>query len=198
MIKCANIEPESVAVLESKVCIRCGEQKNTELFVKKTPVGYKSWCKECENARRKLQYPDKKELIRKKAREAYAKNPEKQLIASQKWRENNKEKYAAYVHSWYKNNPDNIRRSRIRRNAKKRNAGIFLVTTKEFIKLKQQPCFYCGSKNKVEIDHRVPISRGGAHSIGNLVAACIPCNRSKNSKFVSEWKNYKRKLENAR
>jgi 5-methylcytosine-specific restriction endonuclease McrA len=198
LIKCATIELGSVAVLESKICARCGDEKEAVLFVKKGNNDYRSWCKDCENSRRKLQYLEQREYRTKKARETYAKNPEKQLIASQKWREKNKEKYAAYVHSWYKNNPDNIRRSRIRRNAKKRNAGIFLVTTKEFIKLKQQPCFYCGSKNKIEIDHRVPISRGGAHSIGNLVAACIPCNRSKNNKFVSEWKNYKRKLENAR
>jgi 5-methylcytosine-specific restriction endonuclease McrA len=185
-------------VLNDKVCSRCGEQKNTDLFVKKPSVGYKSWCKKCENARRKIQYQEKKEYRREKARGAYAKNPEKQLIASQKWREKNKEKYAAYVHFWYKNNPDAIKRSRMRRSARERNAGIFLITTKEIIKLKQQPCFYCNSKNKIEIDHRVPVSRGGAHSIGNLVAACILCNRSKNSKFVTEWKIYQRKLENVR
>lgn len=38
------------------------------------------------------------------------------------------------------------------------------------------------------IDHVVPISKGGSNEDTNLVTACLPCNRSKRDKLVSEWK----------
>src|SRR3546814_5763431 len=32
-------------------------------------------------------------------------------------------------------------------------------------------CFYCGCAGTMTMDHILPISRGGAHSIGNLIPA---------------------------
>lgn len=43
-------------------------------------------------------------------------------------------------------------------------------------------CEYCGAEapgTRLEIDHVVPISRGGSNEPGNLVAACWECNRGK-------------------
>lgn len=37
------------------------------------------------------------------------------------------------------------------------------------------------------LDHIVPLSRGGRHEVGNLAAACFPCNCSKNDRLLSEW-----------
>ena len=36
-----------------------------------------------------------------------------------------------------------------------------------------------GSRGAWEVDHRVPVSRGGSDNLRNLQAMCIPCNRSK-------------------
>jgi 5-methylcytosine-specific restriction endonuclease McrA len=57
-------------------------------------------------------------------------------------------------------------------------------------------CCYCGvsfktSKEKTA-DHIVPISRGGLHSILNLVICCISCNSSKCNKMVDEWRTVNR------
>lgn len=51
-------------------------------------------------------------------------------------------------------------------------------------------CFYCDVvlSPKYHLDHVVPLSRGGLHSIGNLVIACISCNCSKRNKFIVEWR----------
>ena len=43
-------------------------------------------------------------------------------------------------------------------------------------------CAYCGCAGDMEIEHVVPISRGGAHDISNIVPACAPCNSSKSAK----------------
>ncbi len=40
-------------------------------------------------------------------------------------------------------------------------------------------CVYCGSKEKLTIDHIVPIRYGGSNDISNLVVACSRCNRKK-------------------
>ena len=34
-----------------------------------------------------------------------------------------------------------------------------------------------------EIDHMIPLSKGGGHTIYNIVPACRSCNRKKNAKF---------------
>lgn len=50
-------------------------------------------------------------------------------------------------------------------------------------------CRYCGSRGvELECDHVVPVSKGGATTLENLVTACRPCNRSKGAKSLSEWR----------
>jgi 5-methylcytosine-specific restriction endonuclease McrA len=51
-------------------------------------------------------------------------------------------------------------------------------------------CYYCASplaRNERHIDHVVPRSRGGAHSIENVVVCCRSCNRSKHTRTPEEW-----------
>ena len=40
-------------------------------------------------------------------------------------------------------------------------------------------CHYCQGE-ATEVDHVVPVSRGGSHHLTNLVAACTACNARKN------------------
>jgi len=48
-------------------------------------------------------------------------------------------------------------------------------------------CYYCGGKYE-QIDHIVPLSKGGAHSLDNLAPACAKCNRNKSAKLLgTEW-----------
>ena len=52
-------------------------------------------------------------------------------------------------------------------------------------------CRYCHKpateKNKLELDHVVPVSRGGPSVVGNLVAACRRCNRKKGNQNVEDF-----------
>lgn len=47
-------------------------------------------------------------------------------------------------------------------------------------------CRYCG-RPADEVDHVVPIARGGSDDDSNLVAACGKCNREKHAKTPEEW-----------
>jgi 5-methylcytosine-specific restriction endonuclease McrA len=48
-------------------------------------------------------------------------------------------------------------------------------------------CAYCGTDGDMQIEHVVPISKNGAHDIGNIVPACMSCNFSKRSKDMEGW-----------
>jgi len=39
-------------------------------------------------------------------------------------------------------------------------------------------CYWCGARlTQFQIDHVLPISRGGEDDLGNVVATCISCHR---------------------
>ena len=49
-------------------------------------------------------------------------------------------------------------------------------------------CAYCGCQpENLELDHILPISKGGTHDESNLATACVPCNRSKNDRTPEQW-----------
>lgn len=56
-------------------------------------------------------------------------------------------------------------------------------------------CYYCGarldSETSYTIDHIVPQSRGGLHSLENVVPACKSCNSAKGTKFLEEFRFYR-------
>ncbi len=83
--------------------------------------------------------------------------------------------------------PDRVRRNSALQAAKRRAAPAFLVTRKEVARLMAAPCLYCGAPSD-HIDHIIPVSRGGVHSIGNLTGACAKCNQSKSNKLLVEWR----------
>ena len=44
-------------------------------------------------------------------------------------------------------------------------------------------CQYCGKEtHQLTLDHVIPRHRGGDHNWGNVVSACVPCNRRKAGK----------------
>ena len=126
--------------------------------------------------------------------------------SSTQWQKNNLEKNREYSRKYYwanrearnlrdkgrKRNPEVGRQSQHRRRARKIGNGVFKIIPKDLQRLKRTPCQECGTMKKLTIDHVVPISKGGTHSIGNLQSLCIHCNSSKNNKFIIE-----RKLANA-
>jgi len=47
----------------------------------------------------------------------------------------------------------------------------------------QGRCVECGSKEKLEFDHIIPVSKGGATTVRNLQLLCEPCNRGKSNRI---------------
>lgn len=81
--------------------------------------------------------------------------------------------------------------------ARNRGRGNCSFTYEEIKELynSTNKCFYCGREVKPftvdkQIDHKIPISRGGKNSIENMVICCKACNSGKCDKTDVEYKNY--------
>lgn len=72
-----------------------------------------------------------------------------------------------------------------RRRAIKNGAKISDLSSVEWGLIKRAfkyCCAYCGKKsNNLTQDHITPLSKGGNHTMSNVVPACGPCNNRKNS-----------------
>jgi len=79
--------------------------------------------------------------------------------------------------------------------ASKKKATVDPAGISEYVKtVRNAPvihCFYCVwpvPKRKRHIDHKIPLSRGGEHTLENLCCACEHCNCVKGDKTVLEYR----------
>lgn len=125
-------------------------------------------------------------------RKYYKKNRARVLERSRKYHERNRERGVENAKRWSAENPE--RRREISNNYKVRRRSVESegMTTAEVAAWKrgrEKTCHYCGvdCEESYHVDHFIPLSRGGAHAVGNLVIACPPCNQRKSSKMPWEF-----------
>ena len=161
-----------------KQCHLCKTVKSTKEFYssKGHNDGFQSRCIPCE----KTYQSKRKHLYR-----------ERNLAYKRAWRSENIEHCRSVDREYRESNKNIWAAKERRRRAKQLENSSFYISKKELEKLYVGPCAYCGLGGKMTLDHVVPIQRGGAHSIGNLLPACGPCNFSKGKKLLIEWKIYK-------
>jgi hypothetical protein len=152
----------------------------------------------------KNEYYRRHDSSKQRAKKYYKNNKNKCLDASKKWRQNNKQAFLKASQTWKKNNQDQYRqkhREWIKNNAElvrkynqKRRALKFDATIQDFTLRELNDrmsvfyfrCAYCGGPFE-QIDHVIPLSKGGKHCLSNLRPACRFCNLSKHNKNLSDW-----------
>lgn len=73
----------------------------------------------------------------------------------------------------------------IRKSAKARTRPIRLI---KLLKSVEGFCVYCGRRTgRLELDHIVPVARGGTGAFKNFMPACRACNSSKSDKECTDW-----------
>lgn len=158
-------------------------RKKKRFIILRKKKEYYSEHKEQHSARTKAYYLKNKAEIDIYKREWY--DEHKQLISEKGkiYRVEHKREIRAA-----KSNAKHTRRARLK------FAKNYFVPRELIEEMYQQPCGYCGVyvEGQMQIDHIVPIARGGSHKIGNLLPACPTCNMSKGSKTLSEWKHTRR------
>ena len=85
-------------------------------------------------------------------------------------------------------NPGVKRVYEVRRSGWKRTGKIVARDWERLQRRYASGCAYCGAQGKMTMDHVVPLSRGGTHTIGNVLPVCGPCNFRKGARCITEWK----------
>lgn len=114
---------------------------------------------------------------RERGRKKYAEDPRKVLDYYQAWRKRNLQRARGYA--------------RISKNQRRAASAGTHFTLRQWLTLLDAHhgrCGYCGSTERIEADHRIPLCRGGTNSIDNILPACISCNRRKHSKTEEEFR----------
>lgn len=84
---------------------------------------------------------------------------------------------------------DNYRFITSRYQKLRKNEITWSSAIREYIKERESPneCAYCGSKEKLTLEHILPTARNGPNIADNAVWVCKSCNSSKGAKRLYEW-----------
>ena len=133
-----------------------------------------------------LRPPSVARLVMNEQHRYWKQNPEAKKEHNRQW--------SKYIYAWkYKCNPS-FRRHECQRNSEKkaRNRGNHTVKLcqkdidQRYAEFGNQ-CAFCGSANRLIVEHFIPRSKGGPHAIGNILPACHRCNTSKSNHDPEEW-----------
>ena len=185
--------------MDTKVCRKCQKTCLVTDFYKG-----QSQCKTCAKEYAKAwakANPEKyKKQWQKKNKERWVEQKQDQAYMLKKaiYRQENSAKRVATAKAWNQANRErftlHVANAHIKRRIAK-DANSYKILDKEYKRLYNSPCAFCGAREKITMDHIIPISRSGNHSIGNLQPLCRSCNSSKKSRLVSEYKYYLSKLK---
>lgn len=156
-------------------------------------------CKNCRSIYLLKWSNENRENLNKLSREWVEKNKEKRKQVRIKSEIKNREirllkRRIAYsegrVKTNYKTNPMVRREIKYRYRARKLNTISEKYSVENIFKKYNYKCYYC-SDRATELDHVIPLCRGGMDVEDNLVPSCKSCNCSKGSKTVIEWTKMK-------
>ncbi len=142
----------------------------------------------------RLSYQRHKEKRRKDSREYHQKNREKRLDYAKKYSEKNSERIKITQKAYRESeNGKKVRclLQKIRHAKRMRTKGNFdLAAWKELIKKVKGICPCCKEYfgDKLTVDHKKPVSRGGTDDISNIQPLCGLCNMRKYTKEIDYLK----------
>lgn len=162
--------------MESKICIKCNEEKELSLFSKdkNRKDGLQPYCKDCDRAYRKS---NRKQILDKAS--IYRAAQHNKIMA---YREENREK----IYNQQKRTPKG-RYASYKHGAKARGLS-FDLSFEEFCSFWQVDCSYCGDPIPTIGLDRVDSSKG--YELGNVVSCCTMCNRMKLDHSFEQWQTH--------
>lgn len=146
------------------------------------------------------------EVEREKARIWEDRNRERRNAQARQWRKDNPERFRenqrrgyhkhkdernARRRAAYAENPEPFKARESARRAVLRGVEGRYTEHDAYDKYTEQngKCYWCSEalNGEFQVDHIIPLSRGGGNGPGNICCACEPCNRRKHNKMPWEF-----------
>ena len=174
--------------LSARESIQRGDSNHKEVLKKSYQKHKEKRLKE------KAEYRENnRRLLADKQKEYYRENKEECIEYQKKYRAYNKERIRDYWKMYrateqgktVKRNSDHKRRTLTK------NGDVTVQQLKELYSTAKN-CYWCNTKlnkNNTHLDHFMPLSKGGEHTLTNLVVSCSTCNLQKNAKDPLEYAN---------
>ena len=165
-------------------------QKNREKIAEREKQRYQANREKLVEQQRQY-YKENREKAAEYQKQYYQENREKVAEYQKQYRQANSEKYEEYQKQYLQENLEAFNARNQKRRALKRNAAgnATAADIQARFDYHGNRCYYCGCDGPMEVEHRIPLSRGGTHYPANLVPACKSCNCSKGTKTELEFKN---------
>lgn len=133
--------------------------------------------------------PEYRERVAEIAKRSREKNRETEARkAKRRYLANRRERIAA-AKEWGARHPELL--AEYQRRRRSRRVGVKVSLTREewaeICEASDNRCAYCGSDERLGMDHLLPTKRGGSHSKENVVLCCNSCNASKGQMTPVEW-----------
>lgn len=197
-------------LVSSCACVTCVRENVREAYRRLTPdqrseayrnkrAYLKAWFS--DNRESRLQYFRQSTALYKALRpdyfkNYYAENKERRKRESQEWYQANAayagERQKAYAAKQRVENAEHYlatkRKHSNKRRAVKRDVFVEVVDPRVVFERDKGTCRICLKSigtEKWEIDHIIPISRGGAHSYANVQLSHMTCNRQKAARLLN-------------
>lgn len=168
----------------TKICSRCKQEKNIELFhvERQNKDGRCYYCKDCANEIKRKWYQDNIEHARLQNNER-CKTPE-----YVEYHRNYQRKHKAILRE--RDKKPRYRYSHAKANAKYRKI-VWNLDFETYANLISQSCFYCGyplQEFGTGLD-RIDSNKEIGYIASNVVPCCTQCNEMKNEFSLEEFKN---------
>lgn len=192
----------------TKACRKKKASRAKRARNKATMRAYREKNRDKIRAQQRARYAANPEKHKAKQRAMYEANPERKRYSALLYAEKNREKLKEYFRwynatnvakrtlaskAWIEANPERARATRKayahRRRARllaSKSPGVSPAEWRALVNHFGGCCAYCGNTG-CEIDHIVPISKGGRDELANVLPACRRCNAGKGSKTVEIW-----------
>lgn len=140
-------------------------------------------CVECKRAKALDQKQAKSEYDQAR----YQASAEVIRERMRKWRALNSARHVESAKEWSAANPEKRRAISKSYKARRRTSEKEGDSTAQVFAWEQvapKVCYWCGiaCESNYHVDHYEPLSKGGKHTVSNLVIACGPCNLTKSAK----------------